>query len=90
MDGYPICYTTCNEVFYITPEKPAPKPKKVDEEGNEIAEEEEGGEFQPPLDRTELVKLVDFLLGEAEELEALSSGVVTTQSAASDAESEEF
>ena len=35
-------------------------------------------------------KLVDFLLGEAEELEALSSGVVTTQSAASDAESEEF
>ena len=48
MDGYPICYTTCNEVFYITPEKPAPKPKKVDEEGNEIAEEEEGGEEVDP------------------------------------------
>ena len=33
LDGYPICYGTCNEVFFITPEKPAPKPKKVDEDG---------------------------------------------------------
>ena len=41
LDGYPVCYQTCKEVFYITPDPPAPKPKKFDEEGNEIAEEEE-------------------------------------------------
>ena len=52
MDGYPICYTTCNEVFYITPEKPEPKPKKVNEEGEEI-EEEEGNE---DIDPEELAK----------------------------------
>ena len=47
LDGYPICYKTCNEVFYITPEKPAPKPKKVDEEGNEVEEEDPENEMDP-------------------------------------------
>lgn len=44
---------TCNEVFFITPEKPPPKPKKFDEEGNEIVEEEEGAE---EIDPEELAK----------------------------------
>jgi len=48
LDGYPICYGTCNEVFFITPEKPAPKPKKVDEDGNEIADEDEPAEDVDP------------------------------------------
>ena len=54
LDGYPLCYTTCNEVFYITPEKPAPKPKKFDEEGNEIPPEEEEGAEE--IDPEELAK----------------------------------
>ena len=40
MDGYPICYKTCNEVFYITPEKPQPQPKEVNEDGEEVEPEE--------------------------------------------------
>ena len=51
LDGYPTCYTTCNPVFFITPEKPAPKAKKVDEEGNE---EEENAEEE--ADPEELAK----------------------------------
>ena len=27
LDGYPVCYATSLEVFFITPEKPEPKPK---------------------------------------------------------------
>lgn len=34
-------------MFYITPEKPAPKPKKVDEEGNEIEEEDPEADIDP-------------------------------------------
>lgn len=47
LDGYPICYETSIEVFYITPEKPAPKEKKLDDEGNEIEEEAEGEDIDP-------------------------------------------
>ena len=36
LDGYPISYETALEVFFITPEKPAPKPKKVNEDGEEV------------------------------------------------------
>ena len=41
LDGYPTCYATALEVFFITPEQPKPKEKKFDEEGNEIEEEAE-------------------------------------------------
>ena len=47
LDGYPVCYKTSLEVFYITPEKPEPKPKEKDEEGNEIENAEEGEELTP-------------------------------------------
>ena len=47
LDGYPVCYSTSLEVFYITPEKPKPKEKKVDGEGNEIEEEDAGEEMDP-------------------------------------------
>lgn len=39
LDGYPQCYQTAIDVFFITPEPPAPKEKKFDDEGNEIEEE---------------------------------------------------
>jgi len=41
LDGYPICYKSALEVFFITPEPPAPKEKKFNEEGEPIEEEEE-------------------------------------------------
>ena len=41
LDGYPVCYKTSIEVFFITPEKPEPKPKKVDENGEPVEDEEE-------------------------------------------------
>ena len=47
LDGYPICYKTAIEVFFITPEKPAPKEKKVDDEGNPIEEENQEEEVDP-------------------------------------------
>lgn len=47
LDGYPICYKTCNEVFYITPEKPLPKTKRTDDDGNEIEDEDPEVEMDP-------------------------------------------
>jgi len=47
LDGYPVCYKTSLEVFFITPEKPAPKPKKLDEDGNEVEEEGDAEELDP-------------------------------------------
>ena len=47
LDGYPVCYKTSLEVFFVTPEQPAPKEKKVDPEGNPIEEEEEVEEMSP-------------------------------------------
>ncbi len=35
------------EVFFITPVKPPPKPKKLDEDGNEIEEEAPAEELDP-------------------------------------------
>ena len=53
LDGYPMCYKTALEVFFITPEKPKPKEKKFDENGEEIPEEEE----ENPMEPEELAKL---------------------------------
>jgi adenylate kinase len=47
LDGYPLCYNTSLEVFFITPEQPKPKEKKFDNEGNEIEEEEPAEELDP-------------------------------------------
>ena len=41
LDGYPISYKTSLEVFFITPVRPPPKAKQVDDEGNEIEEANE-------------------------------------------------
>ena len=40
LDGYPVCYKTAIEVFFITPDPPAPKEKKFNEEGEEIPDSE--------------------------------------------------
>lgn len=34
-------------MFFITPEQPKPKPKKVDDEGNEVEEEDPEAEMDP-------------------------------------------
>ena len=41
LDGYPTCYKTALEVFFITPEQPKPKEKKTNEDGEEVEEPEE-------------------------------------------------
>ena len=41
LDGYPVCYTTANEVFYQKPPPEEKKQPKLDENGEEIQEEEE-------------------------------------------------
>lgn len=47
LDGYPVCYSTCKEVFFITPDPPVVKAKKIDDEGNEIADEDEAEPEDP-------------------------------------------
>ena len=42
-----MCFPTALEVFYITPEKPAPKEKVLDENGEEVPEEAAEGEEDP-------------------------------------------
>ena len=52
LDGYPSCYKTSNEVFYITPPPIEKKPPKVDDEGNEVPDDEE------EIDPEELKKMM--------------------------------
>ena len=52
LDGYPMCYKTCKEVFFITPPPIEKKPLEKDDEGNDIPNEEE------EMDPEELKKLM--------------------------------
>ena len=52
LDGYPSCYVTSKEVFYITPPPIEKKARKLDENGDEIPDDEE------EMDPEELKKLM--------------------------------
>ena len=41
LDGYPICYKTAIEVFFITPPPIEKKPPQLDENGDEIPNDDE-------------------------------------------------
>ncbi len=41
LDGYPICYDTCTQVFFIPGKGPEKKPPTINEEGEEVPAEEE-------------------------------------------------
>lgn len=48
LDGYPTCYKTALEVFFITPEKPAPKVKKADDDEEDEKEASAKEEEEDP------------------------------------------
>lgn len=52
LDGYPICYVTAEQVFFVIPEGPKKKPPVLNEEGELVPAEEE------PVDEEELKELL--------------------------------